>query len=142
MSTVIVGGIFAVAIIALILLVLAMMGETRAQENMALAQVPASTKNQASKSSGPAKGQQASAEESLQDRESRLPVQRGETSTQLSNGQFHELATELHTLHRQAEEIEHRLAVLVEIVERIERPQHGRVVVKEEHALQEETTAH
>ncbi|GAC1389116.1 MAG: hypothetical protein NVS4B11_19550 [Ktedonobacteraceae bacterium] len=41
----------------------------------------------------------------------------------IANGQFHTLSVELHALHMQAQEIEHRLSVLTEMIERIERDQ-------------------
>ena len=48
------------------------------------------------------------------------------------NGQFHELVAELRTLHMQAEEIQRRLGVLYDIVEHVERTQSEHVPFDEE----------
>ncbi len=43
------------------------------------------------------------------------------TSLALMNPEFHALATQLRTLHQQSAELEERLDILIQVVERIER---------------------
>ena len=50
----------------------------------------------------------------------------------VGNGQFHRLSVELHSLHGQAQEIEDRLSVLTEMVERIEDDQNSYTHVEED----------
>ena len=60
-----------------------------------------------------------------------LPAVREEMPLML-NGQFHELANELHTLHEYAIELEHRLSVLTGIVDHIEHTQANHINIEEE----------
>lgn len=55
------------------------------------------------------------------------------------NGQFHELANEIRSLHQQAWQLEQRLSVLTEMVDHVERSQ-GHYSVEE--AEEEEQNAH
>jgi hypothetical protein len=48
------------------------------------------------------------------------------------NGQFHELAVELHTLYQHAWELERRLRMLSEVAERIEKTQNNQIGTEEE----------
>jgi hypothetical protein len=50
----------------------------------------------------------------------------------LSDGQLHEFAVVLHTLHEQAQELEHRLSILTEMVGRIQHSQNGHINLEEE----------
>ena len=50
----------------------------------------------------------------------------------ISDGQLHEFAVELHTLHEQAQELEHRLSILTEMVGRIQHSQNGHINLEEE----------
>jgi hypothetical protein len=63
--------------------------------------------------------------------EETLPVVREETPLAL-NGQFHELANELRTLHAYAIELEQRLGVLSGIADNIEHTQARHVYIEEE----------
>jgi hypothetical protein len=73
-------------------------------------------------------------------RESNLPS-RGEDQRLFSlNGQFHELASEIRTLHRQASQLEQRLSILTEMVDHIERTQGGRFSIEEETAPTSDNT--
>jgi len=49
----------------------------------------------------------------------------------IANGQFHELANELRTLHQQAQEFEYRLSVLRDMIERIEYARHNHMTIEE-----------
>jgi hypothetical protein len=48
------------------------------------------------------------------------------------NGQFHELAVELQTLYQHARELERRLRTLVEVADRIEKTQSNQIITEEE----------
>lgn len=52
------------------------------------------------------------------------------------NGQFHELAVELQTLYQHARELERRLRTLTEIADRIEKTQSNQVITEEESRTQ------
>ncbi|HEX4204445.1 MAG TPA: hypothetical protein VHZ51_09660 [Ktedonobacteraceae bacterium] len=137
-NTVIMGGLFAVAIIAMLLLIFALVSEKRAQDKVALATASPSTatENITAENKVPLPAQRVAQPDTQQDRDRRLPVPRGENGLQSpSSRQLNELATELHTLHRQAQEVEHKIAILVDVVDRLERPQPGRTVIQEERQI-------
>lgn len=135
-STVIMGGLFAVAIVAMLLLIFALVSEKQAQDKVALATASPSTATPDARAESKAllpTQQQVAQPDAQQDRDRRLPVARGENGLQpASSRQLNELATELHTLHRQAQEVEQKLAMLVDVVDRLEHPQPGRTVIQEE----------
>ena len=56
------------------------------------------------------------------------------------NGQFHEVVGEIRTLHQQALQLEQRLGVLTEIVDRIERSQSGHTSIEEESFTKQDNT--
>jgi hypothetical protein len=65
--------------------------------------------------------------------EEQLPaLQQEEEAFPVSNGQFHELSAQLSTLHEQAQEFEHRLSVLTEMIQRIEHGQGDQISFEEE----------
>jgi hypothetical protein len=51
------------------------------------------------------------------------------------NQQFHELADEIRALHQHAWDLEQRLSALTEMVDRVERVQNGHTSVEEEQSL-------
>ncbi len=51
------------------------------------------------------------------------------------NGQFHEFVDELRDLHQQAWDLEQRLSVLTQMVDHIERTQANRISIEEEETL-------
>ena len=51
------------------------------------------------------------------------------------NGQFHEFVDELRDLHQQAWELEQRLSVLTQMVDHIERTQANRISIEEEETI-------
>src|SRR6266568_4075808 len=67
-------------------------------------------------------------------RESNLPSRGEDQRLSSLNGQFHELASEVRTLHQQASQLEQRLSILTEMVDHIERTQGGRFSIEEETA--------
>ena len=54
-----------------------------------------------------------------------------EESFPISNGQLHELVSQLQTLHQQSQELERRLSVLTNMVEHIQRSQNSRLSIEE-----------
>lgn len=56
-----------------------------------------------------------------------MPVHQKEDYFPVSNGQLHEFSVELRTLHEQAQELEHRLNILTEMMGRIERTQRSNI---------------
>ena len=75
-------------------------------------------------------------------RESNFPSRGEDHQQHLSslNGQFHELASEIRTLHQQASQLEQRLSILTEMVDHIERAQGGRISIEEEAAPTSDNT--
>ena len=67
-------------------------------------------------------------------RESNLPSKGEDQRLSSLNGQFHELASEIRTLHQQASQLEQRLSILTQMVDHIERTQGGRFSIEEETA--------
>ena len=64
--------------------------------------------------------------------ETTLATIEGEQAPSTLNGQFHELAGEIRSLHQQAQSLEQRLGVLTEMVDHIEHSQGNRTSNEEE----------
>jgi hypothetical protein len=64
--------------------------------------------------------------------EAEVPAIQEEEEFSISNGQWHELSAQLSTLHEQAQEFEHRLNVLTEMIWGIEHAQNEYVNVEDE----------
>jgi hypothetical protein len=60
-----------------------------------------------------------------------VPTEESQQSYAL-NGQFHELTVELQTLYQHARELERRLRTLAEIADRIEKTQSNQIITEEE----------
>ena len=73
-------------------------------------------------------------------RESNLPSRGEDQRLSSLNGQFHELASEVRTLHQQASQLEQRLSILTEMLDHIERTQAGRFSIEEETAPTSDNT--
>jgi hypothetical protein len=59
-----------------------------------------------------------------------VPTEESQQSFAL-NGQFHELAVELQTLYQHARELERRLRTLTEVADRIEKTQSNQIITEE-----------
>lgn len=142
MNTLIIGGLFALAVVALVALAFVVRGESRTPQTPKAPpaneqSAPTVAARQQAEASAPATPvvQNLPAPEK---RDGIVPVRTAPARAvekqrfPIANGQFHELSVELHTLHGQAQEIEHRLSILTEMIERIERSQGGRTSVAEE----------
>ena len=73
-------------------------------------------------------------------RENNLPSRGEDQRLSSLNGQFHELASEIRTLHQQASQLEQRLSILTQMVDHIERTQGGRFSIEEETASTSDNT--
>ena len=135
MSTLIIGGLFALALIAILALVFVLRGEqhvtqVRNQPSTALISTTPPADDQSE--------QQATLDtdttmQTFPQVDEPASFNNGQRFP-LVNGQFHELSSELHTLHGQAQEIEQRLSALTSMIERIEERENGRTNIAEEYA--------
>lgn len=122
MNLLIIGGLLALGLLALVGAVFLAMGERQAKTPSSSATAK-TTQSLKQPSSTPA-AQLPATEETL-------PAVRDETPLAL-NGQYHELANELRTLHEHAIELEQRLSILAGIADHIEHTQANHNNVEEE----------
>ncbi|HEX6555380.1 MAG TPA: hypothetical protein VF026_21645 [Ktedonobacteraceae bacterium] len=122
MNLLIVGGLLALGLLAIVGAVFLAMGERRAA-----APSPSAT----ARTTQPLKQPTGVPAAKMPVTNETLPAVREETPLVL-NGQYHELANELHTLHGQAMELEQRLSALTEIADHIEHAQVGGVDIEED----------
>ena len=133
MSTLIIGGLFALAILAIIGLFFLLRSEPRTPKVPVtkVSNEPLQVSETAQVASAGAPTLPAPKDEAPSTLQT-LPVQQHVQRFPIVNGQFHKLSDELHALHTQAQEIEQRLGVLTEMLERIEHNQNQYVNVDEE----------
>lgn len=120
MSILIIGGLFAVALLAMLALVFLVRGTPRTPE-MKVTKVdnePLKLSETAQVAAGGTPTLPAPNTETEV-----MPESHNVQQFPVGNGQFHRLSVELHSLHGQAQEIENRLDVLTEMIERIENNQ-------------------
>ena len=121
MNFLIIGGLLAIGIVAILGAILLSRGEPRtdAKKGMQTSQTTLV------EGSGPDLPNNAlpPAEKSLVSAEDLRPI---------LNGQFHELAGEIHTLHHQAWQLEQRLSTLAAMVDQVERTQNNQTIDEEE----------
>lgn len=131
MNLLIIGGLMAFALVAILAAVLLGMSEQRAEK--------ARASSAAQGTASPAEAGKEATEKSETDLQT-IPVIVG-NGTRISaneqtlpalNGQFREFASELRSLHQQAWELEQRLRGLTELVERIEDARNNHVDVEED----------
>ncbi|HVB25508.1 MAG TPA: hypothetical protein VNG51_26460 [Ktedonobacteraceae bacterium] len=150
MNILIVGGLFAVAILAIIGIVLLSLSERGAEAarkaSAQSASLAAPTLAKSARPTVPLTPQEHSepvtrpaAKEAVIQR--RTFPRKGEAASTdheensllpMLNGQFHEFVDELRDLHQQAWELEHRLSTLTQMVDRIERTQTNRISIEED----------
>ena len=127
MTTLIIGGLFAVALLAIVGLVFLLRSEPRTPR------VPVTKVNneplkvnetaQIAAVGAPTQPSLPAPKEDVAATPQMVPLQQHVQRFPVANGQFHKLSVELHALHTQAQDIEHRLNILTEIIERIEPDQ-------------------
>ncbi len=127
MSTLIIGGLFALALLAIVGLVFLLRSEPRTPK-VPVTRVdnePLKMSETAQIASGGAPTQPGlpAPKEDVTPSVQTGPLQQNGQRFPVVNGQFHKLSTELRALHIQAQEIEQRLSILSEMIERIEHDQ-------------------
>ena len=133
MNTLIIGGLFALAVLALIAVAFLVRGETKTAKIHTVKVESEPAREAQAKETAEIAAAGAPAQPGLPaPREESLPEQRTVQHFPVANGQFHKLSVELHSLHGQAQEIEHRLSILTEMIERIEDDQNQYVNIEEE----------
>ncbi|HEX9131054.1 MAG TPA: hypothetical protein VF844_02050 [Ktedonobacteraceae bacterium] len=137
MTLLIIGGLLAIALLAILGAVFLGMSEQRAEKARSNGgTVSSSTGTRPVMEQQPAV--RRAVEQSAPTRQNTSPLaERSLVSTEESqhpyalNGQFHELAVELQTLYQHARELERRLRTLAEVADRIEKTQ-SQVITEEE----------
>ena len=122
MNLLIIGGLLALGLLAIVGAVFLAMGERRAA-----APSPSAT----ARTTQPLKQPTGAPAAKMPATKETLPAVREETPLVL-NGQYHELANELHTLHRHAIELEQHLSALTEIADHLEHAQVGSISSQED----------
>ena len=127
MNTLIIGGLFALALLAIVGLVFLLRSEPQTPKKASVTKVdnePLKVSETAQIATGGLPTQPGlpspKEETALQQM---VPSQQNVQRFPVANGQFHKLSVELHALQAQAQEIEHRLSTLTGMIERIESDQ-------------------
>ncbi len=127
MTTLIIGGLFAIALLAIVGLVFLLRSEPRTPR------VPITKVNneplkvnetaQIAAVGAPTQPGLPAPKEDIAATPQMVPLQQPVQRFPVANGQFHKLSVELQALHTQAQDIEHSLSTLTEMIERIESDQ-------------------
>ena len=137
MNGLIIVGLLAFALVAILAAVFLALGEQRASQRVAT-QAAAKPVNE-QQVPVPAKEEQAA-----ETKKETLPVLSNSTlpvATDAFQGQFHEFAAQIQALHEEAMAFEQRLSVLVEMIDTIENAQGVHVSIEEELALPMDSAA-
>ena len=138
MNLLIVGGLFGVAILAIIGIVLLMVGERNAEVARTASAQPlaASAPEQRQPTSTLVTGKLVPREPDAPKKD-KTSIEDMETNSLVPalNGQFHEFVAELRDLHRQAWEMEQRLSVLTKLVERAQTDARHHMNVEEDESV-------
>jgi len=139
----IIGGLLVVGVLAIVGAVLLSLSEQRAEttrRNQEPLPALSTNRNQTVKLR-PADAEEPANSRSVAEEDS-LATFEGEKGLSHLNGQFHEMASEIRSLHQQARNLEHRLGVLTDTVDHIERSRSGRTSVEEDtHTSSDHTVA-
>lgn len=134
MSLLIIGGLFALGVVAILGAVLLGISEQR-RENARANALAAQTLPVGEQTSSlpPTSAPVTTARPTIPlDRPAALLDHEEPAALPALNGQFHELADEIRELHQQAWDLEQRLSTLNETIARIERRQNGHTSIEEE----------
>ena len=136
MTTLIIGGLFALALLAIAGLVFLLRSEPRTTK-VPVTRVnnePLKVSETAQIAAGglPTQPSLPAPKEEVAATPQMVPLQQQVQRFPVANGQFHTLSVELHALHTQAQNIEHRLSILTEMIERVEPDQSHYVNVDED----------
>ena len=146
MNLLILGGALVIAVLAIVGVVWAVRGESATTPNVQSASIPtAPTARTPTALPSIGKSSSATQTRALEPppvtetlpvaKEDAWSARSEEKPFPISNGQLHELASQLQTLHQQAQELERRLSVLTNMIEHIERSQNGRLSIEDEEEL-------
>jgi len=143
MTTLIIGGLFALALLAIVGLVFLLRSEPRTAK-VPVTQVnnePLKVSETAQIASGglPTQPSLPAPKEEVVAAPQTVPLQQYVQRFPVANGQFHKLSVELQAMHTQAQVIVHRLNTLTEMIERIEPDQSHYVSVNEDMSHPAET---
>jgi TolA-binding protein len=134
-SLLIIGGLFALGVVAILAAVLLGISEQRrenARANAASAPVSLPVE-QHTASLPPVSATMTTARPTIPlDRPTARLDHEEPAALPALNGQFHELADEIRELHQQAWDLEQRLSTLTDTINRIERRQNGHTSIEEE----------
>jgi hypothetical protein len=132
----IVGGLLIFALVAILGAVLLALSEQRAinatTSTTAPAGVAPTTAVPQSKIPAPSLEVRSSRQNLPVPSQTTSPIAMEEQNVLALNGQFHEFAAEVRSLHAEAVQLEQRLGVLAEMVDHIERTRNGHVSIQEE----------
>ena len=134
-ATLIIGGLFATALFSLIILILAVRSTPyMSQRKDTPTRAPATPVAQSQQNTAHTSDtkQQEGEDDPLEVTEGGLPAIRDQARLSPYGRQFQEFAIELHVLHRQVQDIEHRLGMLSQIMDRIEQADNRRTTFIEE----------
>lgn len=128
----IIGGLFAIALLALIALVFTLRSTPRKKDTPTRQPASRLAQNQADTSHASDVKQQEENDGSLEITDGRLPAIRNHSQPSPYSRQFREFAIELHVLHRQVQEIDRRLGMLSQIMDRMEQSGNNNTIIEEE----------
>jgi len=127
MNTLIIGGLFALALLAILGLVFVLRSEPRTPKTPVtkVDNEPLKVSETAQVAAGglPTQPSLPAPKEEVATSQRTVPLQQEVSRFPVANGQFHKLSVELHALHAQAQEIEQSLSNLTEMIEHIEHGQ-------------------
>jgi hypothetical protein len=125
MSTLIIGALFAVALVTIVGIVFLLRGESQTPKQgvTRVDNEPLKLSETSAIAQGGTPTQPGLPAPTTENENEAIPEYGEAEQFPVGNGQFHRLSVELHSLHGQAQEIENRLSVLTEIAERIENNQ-------------------
>ena len=135
MNTLIIGGLFAVALLAIVGLVFLLRSEPQTPKKASVTKVdnePSRVSETAQIATGglPTQPSLPSPKEETVVQQT-VPAPQSVQRFPVANGQFHKLSVELHALQVQAQEIEHSLSTLTEMIEHVEQDQSHYINVDE-----------
>lgn len=135
MTTLIIGALFAVALLAILGLVFILKSEPRTAKvpvtKVDSEPLKVSETAQIATGGAPIQPGLPAPKEEVVAAPQTVPLTQNVQRFPVANGQFHKLSVELHALQTQAQEIEQRLSILTEMIERVEHDQSHYISVDE-----------
>lgn len=132
MNLLVTGGLLIIGVIALVALVFVIRSEPVTKESASIPP-PVPTEQEASEKRADVDESSATMQVPPTPNMNAIPSSDEQPASAwqpLANEQFYELKNELHSLHGQAQEFEYRIRTMVEMVERVEQVQNGRLPIE------------